>query len=151
VTAMAATGERQRVLAPLVARLVDQARVVRARAAEALLSLGISELQGAAGQALARAQDDYATALRAFPDTAANHSALGWLEAERNRPAEATAAVEAALTLNPKMARPWVVKGVLAARAGRLEEAVGAWRKAKEIDPTYPNIDRLIAEGEKRK
>jgi predicted CXXCH cytochrome family protein len=151
VTAMLMTGERQRVLAPLVARLVDPARVVRARAAEALLSLGIAQLPGAAGKALARAQDDYATALQTFPDAAANHSALAWLESERNRPTEATAAVDAALTLNPKVARPWVVKGVLAARAGRLDEAVEAWKRAKEIDPAYPNIDKLIEEAEKRK
>ena len=41
VTALLASGDRDRIITPLVARLVDQARVVRARAAEALLSLGI--------------------------------------------------------------------------------------------------------------
>jgi Flp pilus assembly protein TadD len=48
-------------------------------------------------------------------------------------------------------ARPYVVKGVIAAREGRFEEAARLWRKAKSVDPAYPNIDQLIAEADKRK
>ena len=70
---------------PLVARLNDPARVVRVRAAEALLSLGIVRLPGAAGEVLAKAQDEYAASLQTFPDRAEDHAALGWLEMERGR------------------------------------------------------------------
>jgi len=44
-----------------------------------------------------------------------------------------------------------VVKGVLAARAGRFQEAVDLWKKARSLEPGYPRIDALIAEAEKRK
>jgi predicted CXXCH cytochrome family protein len=151
VNALLATGSRDRVVPPLLARLTDPARVVRARAAEALLSFGIAELPGPAGEALRKAQDEYAQALSDFPDVAANHAARGWLEAERNHIAEARAALETAIRLDPRAARPLVVQGILAARAGDFTAAVEWWRKAKALDATYPNIDRLIDEAEKRR
>jgi predicted CXXCH cytochrome family protein len=149
VNALLATGDRDRVITPLVARLNDPARVVRARAAEVLLSFGIAELPGAAGDALRRAQDDYAQALRDFPDVAANHAALGWLDSERNRTAEAHVALDTAIRLDPRAARPLVIKGVLAARSGDFGEAVEWWRKARSLEPAYPNIDRMISEAER--
>jgi tetratricopeptide (TPR) repeat protein len=97
-----------------------------------------------------RAQDDYAQALSDFP-TAANHTARGWLEAERLRTAEAHAALDTAIRVDPRAARPLVVKGVMAARAGSFDEALDWWRKAKALEPAYPNIDRMIEEAEKRR
>ena len=151
VSALLATGERDRILAPLTARLMDPARVVRARAAETLLTLGVIDLPDAAGVLLARAQDEYAASLLDFPDIPDNHSALGWLYAQRGRTKEALTALDRAITLDPKLPRPYVVKGVIAAREGRFDEAAQLWRKAKSIDPAYPNIDQLIAEADKRK
>jgi len=43
------------------------------------------------------------------------------------------------------------VKGVLSARQGRFAEAAELWKKARSIEPSYPNIDQLISEAEKRK
>ena len=151
VNAMLVSGDRQRVLTPIIARLVDPARIVRARAAEALLALGFAGLPGTAGQALTRAQDDFAQALRDFPEAALNHTSLGWLEAERRHPLQAHVALDAAIHLDPQAARPLVIKGVLAARDGKFAEAVELWRKAKALEPAYPRIDELIAEAEKRK
>jgi hypothetical protein len=151
VNALLATGDRDRVVTPIVARLVDPARVVRARAAEALLAFGIAQLPGRAGEALALAQDEYATALTHFPDVASNHAALGWLEAERQRSEPARTALETAIRLDPRAARPWVIKGVIAAREGRFADAAELWRKARALEPAYPNIDQLIDEAEKRK
>jgi predicted CXXCH cytochrome family protein len=151
VSALLATGERERILAPVTARLMDPARVVRARAAEILLTLGVVDLPDAAGVLLARAQDEYAAGLLDFPDIPDNHSAVGWLYAQRGRTKEAQAALDNAITLDPMQARPYVVKGVIAAREGRFEEAARLWRKAKSVDPAYPNIDQLIAEADKRK
>jgi tetratricopeptide (TPR) repeat protein len=151
VTALLTAGEKDRILAPLTARLMDPARVVRVRTAEGLLALGVVELPGAAGALLAKAQDEYAAALGEFTDVADNHSALGWLLAERGRHGEALAALENAIKLQPNVARPYVIKGVIAAREGRFGEAAGLWRKAKSLDSAYPNIDQLIAEAEKRK
>jgi predicted CXXCH cytochrome family protein len=151
VTALLATGERERILSPLTARLMDPARVVRARVAEGLLALGIAELPGAAGALLAKAQEEYIMALNDFPDVPDNHAALGWLFAERGRTADALAAIDNAIKLAPDAARPYVIKGVLAARDGRFDEAAQLWRKAKTLQPRYPNIDQLIAEADKRK
>jgi predicted CXXCH cytochrome family protein len=151
VRALAATGQTARVTPPLTARLIDQARVVRARAAEALLALGIAQLPGPAGEALRNAQDEYAASLDAFPDVAVNHASRAWLESERGRADEAQQAADRAIQVDPGFARPYVIKGVLAARGGHYREAVEHWKKARALEPGYPRIDELIAEAEKRK
>ena len=136
---------------PIVARLSDEARVVRVKAAEVLVSFGVIELPGPAGQALQKAQDEYIVSLDTFPDTASNHAAKGWLESERGNTAVARDALNRATLVEPNYAFPWVVKGVLLAREGRFAEAVEMWKKARAIEPSYPNINQLIAEAEKRK
>ena len=151
VRALAATGQVEKVLPALTARLIDPSRVVRVRAAEGLLALGIVELPGPAGQALARAQDEYLAGLRDFPDVASNHAAIGWLEASRGRVEPATRALDDALKVEPRYPRPYVVKGIIEARAGRYQEAIELWRKAKDLSPDDPMIGQLIAEAEKRK
>jgi tetratricopeptide (TPR) repeat protein len=151
VQALAATEERPRVLPALTARLVDTSRVVRARAAEALLALGVVVLPGAPGEALARAQDDYLQSLRSFPDVASNHAAIGWLETERGRTESALRALDDALRIEPRYARPYVIKGIIAARAGRYQDAIGIWKKASELSPGDPVIKQLIAAAEKQK
>lgn len=90
----------------LAARLIDPVRTVRAAAAGAFLNLGITSLDGTAGAALARAQDDYAQMLMTFPDTAANHVAIGMLRARQDRLAEAIKAWRTAQKLDPKDPRP---------------------------------------------
>ena len=149
--ALGTIGDRERALAPVLARLIDQSRVVRARAAEVLVSFGIVELPGNAGEALKKAQAEYLLSLEMFPDVASNHAARGWLEAERGHVPEARSALDAAITVEPKYAFPWVVKGVLSAREGKFAEAVELWEKARSLEPSYPNIDQLIAEAQKRK
>jgi tetratricopeptide (TPR) repeat protein len=144
-------GDRDRSLAPITARLVDQARVVRAKAAEVLVGFGITQLPGAAGNALTKAQNDYIESLDTFPDIAANHAQKGWLEAERGNTVVARDALNKATLVDPNYAFPWVVKGVLSAREGKFAEAVEMWKKARSIEPSYPNINQLIAEAEKRK
>ena len=147
---LAASGDRDRILPPITARLTDPSRIVRAHAAEILLAFGIAALPGAAGEALRRAQDDLADSTRAFPSVASGHATRGWLEAERGRTQEAERALDDAIRLQPDYARPVVLKGVLAARAERFADAIALWKKAKGMDPSYPNIDQLIAEGQKR-
>jgi tetratricopeptide (TPR) repeat protein len=151
VEALGLVGDRQRSLVPLAARLVDQARVVRAKAAEVLSNFGVIELPGAAGEALTKAQNEYIQSLDTFPDIATNHGAKGWLEAERGNVVVARDALNKATQVDPKYAFPWVVKGVLLAREGKFTDAVEMWKKARSLEPSYPNIDQLIAEAEKRK
>ncbi len=151
VKGLSSVGPLERVVPPLVARLNDPARVVRARAADALLTQGVVELQGRPGELLARAQDELAESLQAFPDVASNHASRGWLEAERGRLDLANEALDAAIKVDPNVARPYVVKGVMAARAEEYDAAIGWWKKARSVEPGYPRIDQLIAEAEKRK
>ena len=151
VRGLGAVPDQQRVISPLTARLVDPARVVRARAAEVMMALGVSHLPDAAGAALLRAQEEYLQSLRDFPDSAPNHASIAWMEAQRGRLGAALAAADDALRVNPRFARPWVIKGVILARQNRFADAVEAWKKARSLEPSYPNIDQLIAEAEKRK
>jgi predicted CXXCH cytochrome family protein len=151
VDALGMVGDRQRSMAPILARLVDQTRVVRSTAAEVLVSFGIIELPGAAGEALKKAQDEYIVSLDSFPDAASRHAAKAWLESERGNIVVARDAVNKATIIEPNYAFAWVVKGVLSAREGKFAEALEMWKKARSIEPSYPNIDQLIAEAEKRK
>ena len=149
--ALGMIGDRDRAIGPVLARLVDKARVVRARAAEVLVSFGIVRLPGPAGEALRKAQEEYVVSLDMFPDVASNHASKGWLEAERGNIVVARDALNKAIAVEPNFAFPWVVKGVLLAREGKFDEAVEMWKKARSIEPSYPNIDQLIAEADKRK
>ncbi len=151
IASLGSIGDRERSLMPIVARLGDEARVVRVKAAEVLVSFGIVELPGQAGEVLKKAQDEYIVSLDMFPDAASNHAAKGWLEAERGNTVVARDALNKATAVEPNYAFPWVVKGVLLAREGKFPEALEMWKKARSIEPSYPNINQLIAEAEKRK
>ncbi|HZP48173.1 MAG TPA: multiheme c-type cytochrome [Vicinamibacterales bacterium] len=140
-----------RTTAVIAARLTDAARVVRVRAAAALLDRGIARLDGAVGAALARAQDEWSESLRTFNDEARDQTTLGWLELSRGREAPAVEALNAAIALDKSAAQPHVYLGVAAARAGRFDEAYKQFTSARALDPKYPNIDQLIAEAQKRK
>ncbi len=139
-----------RVVPVVAAHLTDPARVVRSSAAQALLDHGVARLDGAAGDALARAQEELATSLRMFNDVAADHTTLGWLEASRGQSAEAAAELRTAADLDPRAARPRVYLGIVAARAGKYDEALEQFHAAKKLSPDYANLDRLIEEAEKR-
>jgi Flp pilus assembly protein TadD len=80
---------------------------------------------------------------------AALQVSLGWFEAQRGNLAAAHHAVDAAMRLTPSDAYAVVLKGVLLARERKFEEAVEMWKKARSIEPSFPNIDALIAEAER--
>lgn len=149
VRSLGAIGDRRAIM-PVVARLADPARVVRASAAEALLWMDVSTLPGAAGDVLSRAQDEYVSSLTAFPDIAANHASRGWLESARGRQEEAAQALDLAIGLDPQNVRAHVYRGIVAARTGEFAEAIAYWQTAKKLDPAYPNLDRLIEEAQRR-
>lgn len=134
----------------VAARLTDEARIVRAAAAEALLMAGITALPAPAGVALARAQDDYADSLRTFGDMASHHTSLGWLAAARGDSGEASRELRQAIALDATDPRPHIYLGVLAARRQQFAEAIGHWKTARRLDPRDPQVDRLIAEASGR-
>jgi predicted CXXCH cytochrome family protein len=139
-----------RVTSVLAAHLTDSSRLVRVSAAEALTALGIVRLDGARGEALSRAQDEWAESLRTFNDVAADHTALGWLEASRGHAADGIKELQVAISLDPADARPHVYLGILAARAGDYAQALQHFRTAKKLSPAYQNLDRLIDEAARR-
>jgi HEAT repeat protein len=150
VRALAAAGD-DKAIPPLSARLVDLVRAVRIAAAESLLFLGVTQLPGRAGAALAEAQDEYAASLATFGDMPGDHVALAWLQTQRGRNADAQRAIQAALSLSPDDLQPRVIRGVIAAREGRYADALRDWQFVRDKAPAWPNIDRLIAEARKRK
>jgi hypothetical protein len=150
IRALGFAGERRAVPA-ISARLRDPARVVRVTAASALLALGVATLEGQAGTALVRAQDEYAESLQAFPDSSDNHASLGWLEMSRGRDADADRSIRTAIDLNPKDAHARVLRGVLLARQDKLDDAIREWSEAKKLDPSNQRIDLLIDEARRRK
>ena len=149
VRSLGAISDRRATM-PLVSRLRDDVRLVRVAAAEALLWMGVTTMPGAAGELLAKAQDEYGQALEIFPDMASNHARRGWLESERGRQVEAARALDIALHLDPQYARAHVYRGVVDVRSGRFDEAIKRWETARSIDPSYPNIGRLIEEARRR-
>ena len=138
------------VLSVLGARLIDDARVVRISAAEALLNLGIVSLEGSAGAALARAQDDWMASLATFNDVADDHTTLARVEGARGRTDEAVREFTTAARLDPTDPKPHVYLGILAARADKFTEALQQFKIAKTLSPSYQNLDRLIEEAQKR-
>lgn len=140
----------ERVLSVLMARLLDTARVVRVRAAESLLATDVVTAQGRAGELLRKAQDEMAESLRSFPESAPQQASLAWLLTQRGEASDAEQAAKAAIALDPTFARPHVIRGVLAARAGRFADAIASWKKARALNPATPNIDKLIDEASRR-
>ena len=108
------------------------------------------KLTGPAGVALAHAQAEYGESLRAFPDSAADQASLGWLQASLGLTGNATKTLQIAVTLDPNDPRPLVYLGVIAAQAGRYQEAIASWQQAKKLNPNDPNLDRLITEATQR-
>jgi len=150
IRALAMTGQ-PRVAPVLASHLTDPARLARVSAADGLMSLGITTLDGVAGEALSRAQDEWALNLGSFNDVAADHTMLGELLAARGRSDDAAQEFTNAIALDPADARPHVFLGVIHARAGRFTEALDHFKIAQKLDPAYQNLDRLISEAEKRR
>ena len=153
ITAVRALGllREPRLVPILAAHLNDPSRVVRVSAAESLMTMGVTRLDGEPGVVLSRAQDEWAESLRTFNDDAGDHVTLGWLEASRGRTAEGERELRTAARLDPSNPQAQVYLGILAARAGRFDEATQRFRTAKSLSPAYPNIDRLIYEAQTRR
>ena len=95
--------------------------------------------------------DEWAESLRTFNDDGRDQAVLGYLEMSRGRTPAAVDALNAAIALDPAAARPHVYLGVIAARAGKYDDALKQFTTARALQPGYPNIDRLIDEARSRK
>jgi len=146
IRALGLVGDR-RVAPILAAHLADDSRLARVSAAEGLMNLSVNHLEGAQGAALNRAQDEWTTSLRFFNDVAADQTTLGWLDAARGKSEEAVKELRAAIALDPSQARPHVYLGLLAAQQQHYAEAIVHFKNAKAINPSYANLDQLIAQA----
>jgi hypothetical protein len=139
-----------RVMSAIGARLNDDARVVRMIAAQTMFERGVKQIEGPAGAALERAQEEWASSLSTFNDDPADQTTLGWLQAARGQAEEASRSLEAAIRMSPNDPRPHVYLGVVYARARRFSEALQQFKIAKKLSPAYQNLDSLILEAQKR-
>jgi serine/threonine protein kinase/Tfp pilus assembly protein PilF len=90
-------------------------------------------------QGYGRARDAVERARALEPDLAEAHSAIGWIQMFQEwnwRGAEAS--IGRALELAPGNAQVLRVAGALAGTLGRLDEAIGLYRRALEQDPLSP-------------
>ncbi len=92
----------------VAAHLTDVSRVVRVRAAEALMNQGILTLEGMGQRVLASVQDEWVESLRTFGDIAAHHATIGWLLAARGNSEQATKELQLGASMDPNDARPHV-------------------------------------------
>jgi len=150
VRTLGALTDEPRVVSAIAAHLNDTSRVVRVRAAEALMNHGITTLEGPGQRVLAAAQDEWEESLRTFGDIASDHTTLGWLRVQRGDVDLAAKELQLGASLDPADARPHVYLGVLKARAGQYDQALQQFKTAKALNPMYRNLDRLIEEVEKR-
>ena len=132
-------GDRERALAPVLARLVDQSRVVRAGPPRCWSASASSNCRATPARRCAGRRTNTSLSLDMFPDVASNHAAKGWLEAERGSVAAgARRRSNKATAVTPNYAFPWVVKGVLSAREGKFADAVEMWKKARSHRALLP-------------
>ncbi|MEK7867649.1 MAG: protein kinase [Planctomycetota bacterium] len=82
---------------------------------------------------LAEAEEALESGLAAFPGYAELHLLLGKVLLQRDAP-DAAASLEKAAELDPRRAEPWLALGEAYRRAGRTEDALGAYGNASEVD-----------------
>ena len=137
-----------------LARLVDSARVVRRPGrGSARDASGFVELPGAARRRRsARRRTNTLVSCETFPDIAVEPCRAGWLEAERGSVDEARKRSTRRLQVDPNFALPVRGKG-RARREGRPlpADAVDLWKKARSLEPGYPNIDQPDCRSRKTK
>jgi predicted CXXCH cytochrome family protein len=124
------------VLVPLLApRLEDPVRSVRMAAARALAGVPPAATTEAQRKALDRALAEYVAAEQLNADRPESHLNLGLLHAAQRRPAEAEAALRAALALDPRFAPAAVNLADLYRALGRDSDGERVLREALEHDP----------------
>jgi predicted CXXCH cytochrome family protein len=147
--ALGAIGDR-RAIAPLTRALGADLRVMRITAASSLLGLGIVRLQGEDGRRLETAKQDFIQALRNWPNVPEFRIDLGNYHFVHAAYQDALAEYEVAIRLDPTLPEAWYFTGQAQARLGRLDRALEAWKKVREMKPDFPNIDELVRATEQQ-
>jgi tetratricopeptide (TPR) repeat protein len=121
--------------AALLAATRDDYRVVRIRAAESLAGYPQESVPAEERRGLELAFDELLAALRSRPDDYFSHYGLGNLHLGRGELAQALAAFETALILQPDFVPGLVNIAMTQAQLGEADAAEASLRRALEIEP----------------
>jgi len=141
--ALGAIGDR-RAIGPLTRALGTNFRVMRITAASSLLTLGVVRLEGEDGRRLEVAKQDFVRALRNWPNVPEFRLNLGNYHMVHSAYQDALTEYEVAIQLDPTLPEAWFFAGQAQARLGRLDRALEAWKKVRELKPDFPKIDELV-------
>lgn len=86
---------------------------------------------------LTAAQRHYDVARRIRPDDEATLTALIAVQLERHQHEEADELCQDWIARHPASPHAWFMRGTVRARQERIEEALDAWRRTIQLDPTY--------------
>ncbi len=114
--------------------------------AEAHASLGICHLESS--HDVARAEAELRRAVELNPNYATGYHWLGLVANFSGRDAEARAAMEHALELDPLAHILHVAYGEMLLEAGAAEQAKVHFLRARDLDPDYPNVAAELAWAE---
>jgi tetratricopeptide (TPR) repeat protein len=139
--------------ARLTAACSDDYRLVRVRAAAALPGFPAGMLDAAQRPKIVAAVQEYLASLAARPDQWTSHYGLGNYYLACGKAAEAAAAFEAAVELEPEAVPAYVNAAMAYAQLDRKEAAEKALRLALHWQPDSPpahlNLGMLLAEEER--
>jgi tetratricopeptide (TPR) repeat protein len=128
----------------------DEVRLVRVRAAAALVAVDPADIPEADRAGLLAARVEHERSLLARPDDFASQYNLGNLELERGDPAEAAVRYRKALALRPDHVASLVNLSMAEARRGHLDAAEKPLREAIRLQPreaaAHFNLGLLLAE-----
>ena len=122
-----------------------RSEVLRFRAVQSDVSAAQAALLG---NRLEEARDHYGRALKASPDSGFLHRDLADVERRLGNSTRARALVDRALVLDPQDARAYAIRGQLGEAADDVNAALADYRRALELDPALPDIERRITEIE---
>jgi tetratricopeptide (TPR) repeat protein len=86
----------------------------------------------------------------ALSNTAHVNSEIGRVYVKQGKRAEALAALNAAVRLNPRFEATYVYRGVLYANSNEWEAAAAEYRRALSLDPSDQQARSGLAEAERR-
>jgi Tfp pilus assembly protein PilF len=113
----------------------DPRRLVRVRAAAALAGVPVAALEPADRESLAKATDEFATALRARPEDAAAHYTLGNFHLDRGELERAAVCYENALRIRDDFPEALIHSALALHALGRAAEAKVALERACRLAP----------------
>ena len=128
----------------LVEALADERRTVRMGAAFALVSLGVIELPGAAGERFEQAKRDYVLRAQTSPDHAPTQLELGKFHVQNRDLPAAAVAFETSLRVDPEQEGAAYFRGLARLGRGDTEDARSQLERVPREDNYYAAAQALL-------